>query len=428
MDRFLGEADGLVSSEPVAAALVDGEMRARSDGGVRAADVPSGLDVVAFESDEYRWLRESVAGIASKYGHRYYLEKSRSGGNTAELWKELAAAGFVGVSIPEEYGGGGAGISELAIVCEELATAGCPSFLLIVSVGICAELLSEFGSEDQKGHWLPRIAAGETNLAFSITEPDAGLNTHKLATTATRDGDVYRLNGQKTYASAVDDAEAVVVVARTGADRETSRGQLSLFLVDVDAKGFEKQPIPVEMTAPERQFSLFFDDVELPASALIGTEGDGLRQLFSGLNPERIMAAALENGIGLYALQKAAAYACERQVWGVPIGTHQGVSHPLAKAKIEVELARLMTQKAAWLHDHRLSAGEAANMAKYAAAEACLGALDQAIQTHGGNGLATEYGLATLWGAARLQRTAPVSREMIFNYIAQHTLGLPRSY
>jgi alkylation response protein AidB-like acyl-CoA dehydrogenase len=161
---------------------------------------------------------------------------------------------------------------------------------------------------------------------------------------------------------------------------------------------------------------------------LIGTEGNGLKQLFSGLNPERIMAAALENGIGLYALAKAAAYARERNVWGVPIGMHQGVSHPLAKAKIEVELARLMTWKAAWLHDNGHDASEASNMAKYAAAEACLVALDQAIQTHGGNGLATEYGLATLWGAARLQRTAPVSREMIFNFVAQHSLGLPRSY
>jgi alkylation response protein AidB-like acyl-CoA dehydrogenase len=388
----------------------------------------SGIEALAFEPDEHRWLRESVAGIASEYGHRYYLEKARSGGSTAELWQELADAGFIGVSIPEEFGGGGAGITELAIVAEELAAAGCPSFLLIVSVAICAELISEFGSVEQKSEWLPRIAAGEANLAFSITEPDAGLNTHRLTTTAVREGDVYRLNGQKTYASAVDDVEAVVVVARTGADRTTGRGQLSLFLVDVDAKGFEKQPIPVEITAPERQFSLFFDDVEVPASALIGTEGEGLRQLFRGLNPERIMAAALENGIALYALDKAAAYACERQVWGVPIGTHQGVAHPLAKAKIEVELARLMTQKAAWLHDQRMKAGEAANMAKYAAAEACLAALDQAMQTHGGNGLATEYGLATLWGAARLQRTAPVSREMIFNYIAQHTLGLPRSY
>jgi alkylation response protein AidB-like acyl-CoA dehydrogenase len=272
------------------------------------------------------------------------------------------------------------------------------------------------------------MATGEAVLAFSITEPDAGSNSHNLATTATREGDFYRIRGTKYYASAIDDAEAFVLVARTGTDGSTGRGKLSLFIVDTDAPGLEMQPIEVEVTMPERQFTLFFDDVMVPTSRLLGDEGDGFRQLFSGLNPERIMAAALENGIGLYALEKASAYARERAVWGVPIGSHQGVAHPLAKAKIEVELARLMTQKAAWLHDSGLEAGEASNMAKYAAAEACLAALDMAIQTHGGNGMATEYGLATLWGAARLQRTTPVSREMIFNFIAQHSLGLPRSY
>lgn len=385
-------------------------------------------DLFEVSTAEHEALRDLAAKIAGKYGHAYYLEKSRNGEETHELWSELAEAGLVGIAIPTEYGGGGAGITELAIVCEELAAAGCPSFRLIVSISICAQLIAEYGSEEQKNSWLPRLADGSASLAFSITEPDAGLNTHNLSTTASRDGDVYRLRGQKYYASAVEEAEAVVVVARTGTHPETGRAELSLFLVDTDTPGFTKQPISVEMIAPEKQFSLFFDDAEVPASALIGAEGEGLRQLFSGLNPERVMAASLENGIGLYALRKAASYACERQVWGVPIGTHQGVSHPLAKCKIEVELARLMTQKAAWLHDRGKPAGEEANMAKYAAAEACLAALDQSIQTHGGNGLATEYGLATLWGAARLQRTAPVSREMIFNFVAQHSLGLPRSY
>ena len=201
-----------------------------------------------------------------------------------------------------------------------------------------------------------------------------------------------------------------------------------MLLVDPSLPGFEKTLIPVEMTAPEKQWQLFFDDVMVPAGCLIGVEGEGMRQMFGGLNPERIMAAALENGLALYALEKASQYARERVVWDTPIGAHQGIAHPLAKCKIEVELARLMTNKAAWLHDNGLDAAEASNMAKYSAAEACLAALDQSIQTHGGNGLATEYGLATLWGVARLQRTAPVSREMIFNYVAQHSLGLPRSY
>jgi alkylation response protein AidB-like acyl-CoA dehydrogenase len=380
------------------------------------------------ESDEQRMLREAVRSLARRFGHRYYLEVSRSDRKADELWLELGRYGYLGVNIPEEYGGAGAGVTELAMVCEELAAAGTPSFMLIVSSAICVELLVRHGSPAQKLEWLPRLASGEAKMAFSVTEPDAGTNTHRIATTATRDGDAYRLRGSKVFASAVDEADRVVVVARTGADRSTGRGQLSLFLVDPRSDGFERQPIEIEMTAPEKQFSLFFDDVRVPGDALVGAEGEGLAQLFSGLNPERILAAALETGIALYALEKAAAYARDRQVWGVPIGAHQGVAHPLARCKIEVELARLMQQKAAWLHDRGLEAGEAANMAKYAAAEACLAALDQAIQTHGGNGLATDYGLATLWGAARLQRTAPVSREMIFNHIAQHSLGLPRSY
>jgi alkylation response protein AidB-like acyl-CoA dehydrogenase len=380
------------------------------------------------ETPEQSLLRTSVRKLARSYGHEYWLRQARGPARTDEQWQELGRNGYLGVNIPLEYGGGGGGITELAIVCEELAAAGTPSFMLIVSSSICGELLVQHGTEAQRAEWLPRLADGSTKLCFSITEPDAGSNTHNLTTTARRHGEDWVLNGTKYYASGVEQAEAVVVVARTGTDPDTGRGRLSLFLVPTDAPGLARTLIPVEVTAPEKQYTLFFDDVVLPAAALIGTEGDGLRQVFGGLNPERIMAAAFENGIALYALEKASAYASGRVVWNVPIGAHQGVAHMLAKSKIEVELARLMTQKAAWLHDNGQAAGEAANMAKYAAAEACLAALDNAIQTHGGNGFATEYGLATLWGAARLQRTTPVSREMIFNFVAQHSLGLPRSY
>jgi len=272
-------------------------------------------------------------------------------------------------------------------------------------------------------------------MVFAITEPDAGSNSHDLATTATRDGDVYRLRGTKTYISGVDEAPRMLVVARTGVDdRDASRpgrALLSLFVVDTDAPGLDRTPIPVEVTIPEKQYQLFFDDVEVPADRLIGVEGDGLRQVFYGLNPERILSASICTGIGQYALERAAAYAREREVWGVPIGAHQGVAHPLARAKVELELARLMMQKAAWMHDHaddRVAAGEAANMAKFAGAEAGAHCLDAAIQTHGGNGMATEYGLADLWGLVRLLRIAPVSHEMILNFVAQQSLGLPKSY
>jgi alkylation response protein AidB-like acyl-CoA dehydrogenase len=272
------------------------------------------------------------------------------------------------------------------------------------------------------------MASGDTKVVFALTEPDAGSNTHKLATTATRDGDDWLLNGTKYYSSGVDEAAAIMVVARTGTDESTGHARLSLFLVRTGAPGLERQPLPVAAPLPERQFTLFFDDVRVGAAQLIGQEGDGFTQVFHGLNPERITGAALAVGVGRYALEKAAAYARTRSVWDAPIGSHQGVSHPLAKAKIEVELAALMTAKAAWQHDHGVPAGEAANMAKYAAAEAALAAVDAAIQTHGGNGLSTEYGLVPLWGMARLLRIAPVNREMILNYVAQHSLGLPRSY
>jgi alkylation response protein AidB-like acyl-CoA dehydrogenase len=265
-------------------------------------------------------------------------------------------------------------------------------------------------------------------MAFAITEADAGSNSHRISTVATRKGDAWVLRGSKTYISGVDQASAILVVAQTGTDDRTGRAVLSLFVVDSDAAGLGRTVIPVEIVAPEKQYTLFFDDVELSGDRLVGGEGAGLRVLFAGLNPERILSAALLNGIGRYALGKAAAYANEREVWGVPIGSHQGIAHPLAQAKIAVESARLMTAKACWQYDEGLDAGEASNMAKFAAADSTAAALDQAIQTHGGNGMATEYGLATMWGMTRLLRIAPVSREMILNFVAQHSLGLPRSY
>ena len=382
------------------------------------------------ETAEQLLLRASVADLAARYGHPYWLGKARSGEKTRELWDEVGRLGYLGVSIPEEYGGGGHGIVELAIVAEELAAAGCPLLFIVVSPAICGSVIGRSGTAEQKERWLPALASGTTKMAFAITEPDAGSNSHRLSTVARRDGDDWILAGRKTYISGVDEADAVLVVGRAE-DARTGTLRPALAIVPTDAPGFEKTLIPVEITGPEKQFALFLDDVRLPADAMVGETADAaLAALFAGLNPERITGAAFANGIGRYALDKASAYANTRQVWGVPIGSHQGLAHPLAHAAIQVELARLMTSKAAWLYDtgDDAAAGEAANMAKYAAAEAALAALDQAIQVHGGNGLATEYGLATLWGATRLVRTAPVSREMILNFVSTHTLGLPRSY
>jgi alkylation response protein AidB-like acyl-CoA dehydrogenase len=383
------------------------------------------------ETEEHRLLRQAVRDVAGSYGHEYFAAKVRAGEKVDELWEALGEHGFLGVHLPEAYGGGGTGILELSMVGEESASQGCPLLTTLVSPAICAEIISRHGSTSQKERWLPALAAGK-KMAFAITEPDAGSNSHRISTTATRDGEVWRLNGQKTYISFVDEADEVLVVARTGAPDERGRGRLSLFVVDTRAAGFTAQLIPVEIALPDKQFLLYFDNVVVEHDRLVGDEGEGLRVVFDGLNPERILGASLCNGVGRYVLGVAARYATERKVWdGVPIGAHQGVAHPLAIAKIELELARLMTQRAAWLHDHsedRAAAGEAANMAKYAAAEAAAHCLDAAIQTLGGNGMATEYGIADLWGVVRLLRIAPVSREMVLNFVAHRSLGLPKSY
>jgi alkylation response protein AidB-like acyl-CoA dehydrogenase len=386
-----------------------------------------GVGVDFVETDEHRDLRAAVGAIAAPFGGDYYVDHARRGAECTELWHALGDAGYVGVSVPKAYGGGGGGLVELALVCEETAAAGAPMLLLLVTHAISAAVIAEYGTEEQRKEWLPGLASGREKVVFAITEPGAGSNTHQLATTARREGDEWVVRGEKYYISGVDEAEALLLVARTGRD-ERGNAQLSLFLVPTDAPGLQKVPLPVDVMLPEQQFTLRFDDVRLPASAVVGDEGQGFRQVFHGLNPERITGAALCVGIARYALARAARYANEREVWGRPIGAHQGVAHPLAKARVETELAALMTRKAAWLHDRGLPAGEESNMAKYAAAEAAIAAVDAAMQTHGGNGVASEYGLLPYWGLARLLRIAPVNREMILNFVAQHGLGLPRSY
>lgn len=380
------------------------------------------------EPDEYAEIRAAVAAITGRYGIEDYARCGRERRPQRELWDELGTAGFIGINVPVEYGGGGAGMSELAVVAESSAEAGCPLLLLLVSSAIGVEILSRHGSPEQKQHHLTALADGGERMAFAITEPDAGSNSHHISTRARRDGDGYVLSGSKYFISGVSESSVLLTVAATGRDETTGRAELSLFLVPTDADGLTANPLPVAAGIPDQQSTVFFDDVRLPADALVGPEGGGLRLLFDGLNPERITAAALCVGIGRYALTAAARYASDRTVWQVPIGAHQAVAHPLAKASIEIEMAALMTAKAAWLHDRGRPAGLESNMAKYAAAEAAIAAVDAAIQTHGGNGLTDEFGLVGLYGMARLLAIAPVSREMILNHVAAHGLGLPRSY
>jgi alkylation response protein AidB-like acyl-CoA dehydrogenase len=379
-------------------------------------------------TEEERQIRAAVRGICDGFPEDYSRSKHSAGEPPTELWDALAEKGYLGINLPEEWGGGGLGIAGLAAVGEEITASGKSLLLIVVSPAIVGNILARHGTDAQNERWLRGIAAGTTKVAFAITEPDAGTNSHNLATSLERRGDGFVLKGQKTYISGVEHADAVLVVARSKLPDGTL-GLPSLAIVDVDAPGFTRDEIPMPYLGPDKQWTLFFDDVELEEERLIGGEGGGLGPVFDGLNPERIMGAAVGCGTGLRALAKASAYANERRVWNAPIGTHQGIAHPLAEAKVELELARLMMQKAAALYDAGApGAGEASNMAKYAAAEAAIHCVDRAIQTHGGNGFALEYGLSDMWWGARLTRTAPVSREMILNYVAEHSLGLPKSY
>jgi hypothetical protein len=379
---------------------------------------------------EQEQLRDAVRSLARRYGHAYYVEKAKSGGHTTELWAEAGRLGYLGVNIPTEYGGGGGGITELAIVCEEFAAAGCPLLLLVVSPAIVGTILARYGTDEQRKRHLPGIATGTEKVVFAITEPEAGSNFHRLATVARRDGDDWILSGRKCFISGVDEAGHVLVVARTE-DAATGKLRPALFLVPTDAPGLTKSKLDMEIVSPENQWMLYLDEVRLPAEALVGGDpAAGLPALFAGLNPERITVAAMGIGTARYALERATEYAGRRSVWGRPIGTHQGVAHPLAHAAIQVELAALMVAKAAARYDagRDLEAAVAANMAKYASSEAATLAVDTAIQVLGGNGMTTEYGVATLLGGVRAGRIAPVSREMILNFVAQHVLGLDKSY
>jgi acyl-CoA dehydrogenase len=328
-----------------------------------------------------------------------------------EVWNALAEAGFMGSFIPTEYGGTGMGLLAMAFAIEEMAALG-------------------FGNA--------RIADGSLTFCFALTEADAGSNTFRIRTRAEKKGDLYVVNGSKTFISGWDVADYALLATRTTSLKDAKeRGMpkafgLSLFIVDTKAPGVTAQVLPMRGIEGLNQFTVFFDDVEVPAHHLVGQENGGAMALFLALNPERILAAATAVGMTDYSLKIAIDYARDRKVFGDrPIGAYQAIQHPLAEVKIYQEAVRLLTYRAAWAYDKNMSpldVGVYTNMAKYLAAELALMAVDRAIETLGGNGFSDDFGLGDLWDVARLLRTAPVSKEMILNHIAEHVLGLPRSY
>jgi alkylation response protein AidB-like acyl-CoA dehydrogenase len=379
-------------------------------------------------TDEEQEIRRAVAAICEPFGHRHRRAIADRPAADRALRQALADHGYLAVNLDTAWGGGGLGITGLVPVIEEIHAAGIFSGTIALSACVAGRLIERHGTPDQQGQWLRRLTGGELTIAFAITEPDAGLNTHRLRTELRRDGDGFRLSGQKVFTTGAASADAILVVARFR-DEDGTLGLPGLALIDGDADGVSMDRIELAPEWEERTYQTFYDDVWVAPDRLIGGEHAGLAAVFDGLNPERICTAAAALGYARLALEQACDYARERVVWKEPIGAHQAIAHPLAEAQIACDLAELMTRRAAALCDADApEAGSASNVAKYAAARAANLALDRAIQTHGGNGVTGEYGLTELWWPVRAMRIAPVSEEMVLNNVAQHTLGLPRGY
>lgn len=347
-----------------------------------------------------------------------------------DFYRAMADDGWVGMSFPAEYGGGGAGITEAAVMMRAIAGTGgamnacTPLHLTIFGL----QPVVKHGNQRLRDTFLPRAVTGDLHVAFGITEPTAGTDTSRITTRAVRDGDIWRISGQKIWTTKALEAEVVLILVRTGENAEDRFDGLTLFLADMDPSHVTVRPIRKTGRNAVTTCETFYDELPVESWRMVGEEGQGFRHLLAGLNPERIMIAAEAIGIGDVALARAVRYANERVVFGRPIGANQGLSHPLADAHARLQAAWQMVMMAAWRYDHGMPCGAEANIAKYLAAEAGYLAADRAMQTHGGLGYATEYHVERYWREARLMRIAPISQEMSLNYIAQQVMGLPRSY
>jgi acyl-CoA dehydrogenase len=383
-------------------------------------------------TQEQRMVYEYGDRAAQRFDHKYWKTYAEKNEPPAELYQQITDDGFLGIMVPEAYGGAGQGMTEMLLFMEGLANNGIPLLNLVVGPTMTMGLLAKHASETMKRRLLPGGCAGEIKFCFAITEPNAGSNSMEITTHAKPDGKGgFRLSGQKVFITDANRSDYAMVVTRTTprADVKKKSDGFTIFMLDMKKKGISMTLIPVAFPVPETQWQVFFDDVALTEDDVLGEVDKGFGILFDTLNPERIILSGLCNGIGRFALKKAVAYANERKLFNkTPIGAYQGVQHPLAIARSEIEMASLMALKAAWAFDQGLPAGEFSNIAKYAAAEAGIHAVDAAIQTHGGNGFTKEYGIYDLYGLVRLLRTAPLNREMVLNYIAEHVMGLPRSY
>lgn len=368
-------------------------------------------------TDEQRTIAEVAFALGAKYADRRFDDHDASLGQ----WDELAASGLTGLSLPEEHGGGG-GMLELCIASERLAAGGYPAAKLIISTAMAGSMIARHGTMEQRRRWLPGIAAGTVRFCFAFTEPEAGSNANNLRTVAQVIDGGFTVSGEKTYISALESSEMMIVVARGAA------GGLTLLVLPVPSERVTATRVNVEMAAFEHQWSVLFDAAEVPAEDVLGAPGQGGSVLFDGLNPERLVVASQAVGVGRWALEQAAGYARERVVFDVPIGAHQAVQHPLAEALVALEGGWALTEAAARLYDQGELAGLESNMAKIAACDAGLLAADRSLQVFGGSGYTDETMMLQRFTYMRLLRSIPVARELALNHVATSGLGLPRSY
>ena len=383
-------------------------------------------------TEQHEIIRTQVRHLARKFDWQYWRELDRTGAYPHEFFKAFAASGWLGTVIPTAYGGSGLGVTEACIVLGEICASGAGTsgaspihFSMFPPLPIILH-----GSEDMKQRYLPKIASGELKLAFSVTEPNVGTDTTHIQTTAVRDGDDWLINGRKVWCTNAQNADRVLILTRTTpydqVDKKTKG--MTLFFAAMDRQAITIRPIEKMGRHAVDSNELFIDGLRVSHADLVGAEGEGFYHLINGLNPERIVIAAEAVGIGKAAIDKAVQYAKERVVFGRPIGKNQGIQFPLAEAYAQLEAAELMTFKAAWLYDQGRPCGKEANIAKLLAAEAACTAVDHAVQTHGGYGYAREFDVERLYREIRLYKIAPVSQQMVLNYLSEHVLGLPRSY
>ena len=377
-------------------------------------------------------IKEAIGRVCADFDADYWLQKDRKGGFPLDFHQAVAKAGWLGVCMPEAYGGAGLGIMEAAIMMQAISESGAGmSGVSAIHMNIFGlNPVVMFGTEEQKRRILPPLIAGKEKACFAVTEPNTGLNTTQLRTFAKRDGDRYLVTGRKVWISTAQVTEKMLLLARTtplAAVRKPTQG-LSLFYTDLDRRYVDVREIEKLGRKAVDSNELFIDNLPVPAADLIGEEGEGFKQILHGMNPERVLAAAAAVGLGRVALKRAAAYANERIVFDRPIGKNQGVQHPLAKCWMELEAANLMVMNAAWRYDQGLECGAQANAAKYLAGEAGYRACETAVLTHGGFGYAKEYHVERYFRESMLLRIAPISIQLIMCYIAERVLGLPRSY